>query len=104
MVYQLTALYHHPDDVAAFEKHYTETHVPLTLALPGIRSLDVQRLGPGLDGSEPAYHQVVTLTFDSAEAVAQALATPAGETVLADIPNAAPNGVEILAGEVRSHL
>ena len=46
MTYQLTALYHHPEDVEAFDRHYDGTHVPLVTKLPGLRTYSVSRPGP----------------------------------------------------------
>src|SRR5436309_3182572 len=40
-VYQLTVLYNHPEDAAAFDKHYDEVHAPLANTLPGIRRYTV---------------------------------------------------------------
>ena len=34
MTYQLTALYHHPEDIEAFDRYYDGTHVPLATSCP----------------------------------------------------------------------
>lgn len=104
MTFQMTALYHQPVDKAAFDRHYDEVHGPLTLALPGIRSLHVQRPGAGADGAQPTYHLIATLTFDSEAAMATAVGGAEGEAALADLPNFAGAGVAILSGPVDKRL
>src|SRR5690348_4721842 len=49
-VFQLTALYHHPEDTAAFDKHYRETHAVLASKLPGLRKYTMSWPAPGPDG------------------------------------------------------
>ena len=34
VTYQLTVLYHHPQDVDAFDRYYEETHAPLAASCP----------------------------------------------------------------------
>ena len=98
MSYQLTVLYHHTDDAAAFDRYYDETHVPLAKTLPGLRSYSVSRPGPGPDGQQPPFHLVAVLTWDSAEAFQDSVGSAEGQKVLADVPNFATAGAEMLAG------
>ena len=100
MAYQLTVLYHHTDDAAAFDRYYDETHVPLAKTLPGLRSYSVSRPGPGPDGQQPPYHLVAVLTWDSAEAFQKALGSAEGQAALEDVPKFATGGVELLTGPV----
>ena len=55
MAHQMTVLYHHPDDPAAFDAYYESTHAPLTATLPGLRSYDVLRPLPNPGEDRPAY-------------------------------------------------
>jgi uncharacterized protein (TIGR02118 family) len=100
MAYQLTVLYHHPDDAEAFDRYYDEKHVPLASKLPGLRSYTASRPQPGPDGARPAYHLVAVLTWDSAEAHQEAVGSPEGQAALADVAKFATGGVEILSGPV----
>jgi uncharacterized protein (TIGR02118 family) len=97
-VFQLTALYHHPEDTAAFDKHYRETHAVLASKLPGLRKYTMSWPAPGPDGAKPPYHLVATLYWDSAEEFQAALGGPEGEATLADLPNFAGAGVDMLTG------
>jgi uncharacterized protein (TIGR02118 family) len=97
-VYQLTALYSHPEDTAAFDKHYREVHSKLGAALPGVKAFTMSWPAPGPDGAKPSYHFIATFYWDSAEECQAALSGPEGEAALADLPNFAGAGVDIMTG------
>jgi uncharacterized protein (TIGR02118 family) len=97
-VFQLTALYNHPEDAAAFDKHYREVHAALATKLPGLRKFTMSWPAPGPDGATPSYYFVATLGWDSAEECQAALSGPEGEAAVADFPNFASAGVDILSG------
>lgn len=99
MTHALMALYNHPPDAAAFDRHYEATHSNLALALPGLRSFSGTRPGPGPDGAPSSYYFVAVLTFDDQEALATALASPEGESAVADLANFAGAGVTLLSGD-----
>jgi uncharacterized protein (TIGR02118 family) len=103
-VYQLTALYSHPEDPAAFDKHYREVHTGLGAALPGVKKFTLSWPAPGPDGAKPSYYFVATLYLDTAEECQAALSGPEGEAAVADFPNFAAAGVEILAGPAEAVL
>ncbi len=97
-MYQLTALYSHPEDPAAFDKHYREVHAVLASKLPGLRKFTMSWPAPGPDGAKPSYHFVATLYWDSEPEAQAALSGPEGEAALADLPNFAAAGVDIMMG------
>lgn len=94
----LTALYHPPADVEAFDKHYDEVHAVLAAKLPNLESFTVVRPGQGPDGSAPQYHLVATLVFPSAEDMTTALGSPEGQAAQEDMANFAAAGVTMLVG------
>ena len=98
MTYQLTALYHHPEDIEAFDRYYDGTHVPLATKLPGLRSYTVSRPGPDADGKQPPYHLIAVLTWDSSEAFHAAVSSAEGQATLADLANFAGAGVDMCTG------
>lgn len=100
MAVSVTVLYHHPADVAAFDKHYTEVHAPLAAKLPDLQSYTVVRPGPGPDGSAPAYHLIANLTWPSPEAMQSAMGGPEGQATNADLANFAQAGTTFLIGGV----
>lgn len=97
-MYQLTVLYHHPDDAAAFDKHYDEVHIPLASKMPGLRRYTVSRPVPGPDGSKPAYHLVAVLEWDDEAAFGAAITSAEGAAATADVPTFATNGATMVTG------
>lgn len=67
-----------------FERHLRETHLPLVAQLPGLRRLMVGRVLPDATGAPLAWDAIGEDWFDSLEAWQRALASPAGQAVIAD--------------------
>ncbi|HVL85401.1 MAG TPA: EthD family reductase [Pseudonocardia sp.] len=97
-MFQLTALYNHPEDAAAFDRHYDEVHAPIARKIPGLLRYTVSRPGPDADGNPPQYHLVAVLDWESQESFQAGLASSEGEAALADLPNFAGAGVTMLTG------
>jgi uncharacterized protein (TIGR02118 family) len=97
-VFQLIALYNHPEDAAAFDRHYDEVHAPLARKIPGVSRYTVARPGADAEGNPPAYHLIAVLDFESEEALGAGLGSPEGEAAVADLANFAGAGVTILTG------
>jgi uncharacterized protein (TIGR02118 family) len=97
-MYQLTVLYHHPDDAAAFDKHYDEVHIPLATKMPGLRRYSVSRPVAGPDGAKPAYHLIAVLEWDDEAAFGAAVTSAEGAAATGDVPNFATNGATMLTG------
>lgn len=107
----LLALYRRPDGgdegLRAFERGYTERHLPLVARTPGLRSLDVHRVRRSLTGQTDVV-VVAAMRFDSWDALKAGLASEpmraAGETleeiapglatllVLDEAPDLVPSG------------
>ncbi len=104
MSYQLTVLYHQPDDTAAFDAHYESTHAPLATKIPGLREYTSTSPEPAPDGSTAAYHLVVSLVFDDRAAYAAAMGSPEGQAAAGDIGNFASGGVTMMTGEVTRYV
>ena len=99
MPYQVTVLYHQPDDPAAFDRHYDDVHVPLASKIPGLQGYTVSRPVPDENGL-PAFHMVAVLTFASQEEMAGAMSSEEGQAAVADVANFASGGVTMLSGPV----
>jgi uncharacterized protein (TIGR02118 family) len=85
-VYKLFAVWTNPapEDVEAFERHYTEVHVPLAASIPGVRKVVLTRTADAL-GEEPSpLHRITELWFDDEEALAVAAASAEGQATIAD--------------------
>ncbi len=97
---QLTVLYGHPQDPAAFDRHYRETHAALAQKIPGLKGFSVTR-PTSLNPQEPSpYYLIATLYFDNMEAFQAALQSPEGQAAAGDLPTFASGGAVLVAGEV----
>lgn len=98
-MYRITVLFGHPQDPAAFERYYRQTHFPLTAKVKGIKGVTIGKL-EALDPGQPApYYRITSFYFDSREACEAVLASPEGQATLADLNNFATGGVSIVANE-----
>lgn len=73
-----------PRDVEAFERHYSEVHVPLARALPGLRRYTLGRDARPVRGGEPPY-LVGELEWDDLASLQAAFASPEGQATSADM-------------------
>ncbi len=73
-MHRMTIQYAVPDDPAAFDQRYTETHVPLVAQVPGLRDFTWSKVVPM--GGDRSVYLVAQLDFDDRESMMTALATP----------------------------
>lgn len=99
---KLYAMYRHPVDPAAFDRHYYATQVPLAKKIPGLRNYEVTSGPIASLGSASPYHLIAVLTFDSMEAIQAALASPEGQATAADLANYAGAGVDLYIADTTS--
>lgn len=93
---RMVVIYKTPQDVAAFERHYFETHVPLAKKVPGIRKYEVSQ-GPIMTPAGASdFHFVSTLHFDDLAAIKRAFASPEGQACAADRRIFAPDPSQFL--------
>lgn len=71
-----------PGEEAAFERHYTEVHVPLAAAIPGVRKLVLTRISDSLGDTPAALHRITELWFDDRAAMEAAESSPEGEATI----------------------
>ncbi len=92
---QLLVVYNTPADIAAFDRYYHQTHLPLALKIPGLRSYVISN-GPvqALAGIAP--HLVAILNFDSMAELNSALSSTEGQVAAADLANFASGGATLL--------
>lgn len=100
MAVKFVVLYNAPDDPAAFDAHYTSTHVGLVDAMPGLRRFEHGHTLPGADGSPPPYYYLAELEFDDAEALGAAFASPEGQAAGADVETFANGGATTFVAEI----
>ncbi len=96
---KIIAMYKTPTDPAAFDRYYFGPHVKLAKAVPGLKGYEITR-GPVMTPAGPAsFYLVAILTFDSMAAIQAALVSAQGQATVADLPNFATGGVEILMAD-----
>src|SRR5689334_16269136 len=95
-VAKLIALYNKPADAAVFDKYYFSTHVPLAKKISGLRRYEVSTSAVQTPQGDSPYHLVAVLSFDSVEAIQQAMSSAEGHATAGDLGNFAQAGVELL--------
>jgi uncharacterized protein (TIGR02118 family) len=98
---RLIVLYRQPTDEAAFQRHYFETHVPLVQKIPGLRSYEVSEGPVAAPGGASNTFLVAMLEFDSMAALQQGMGSAEGQAAVADLPNFAGAGVDIMMCDTR---
>lgn len=104
MSYQLTVIYNQPEDSAAFDAYYAQTHAPLTEDLPGLQSFTTCRPDPGPRGEPAAAYLVAELRFEDSAAFGAAMSSDLGRATAADVANFATGGVTMLSGDVTTYV
>jgi len=99
-VVNLVILYKKPADVAAFETHYRETHLPLARKMPGVRKLEVSHV-TGSPGGEPKFYMMAEVHFDDKEAMMAALGSPEGKAAGKDIMAVAGDIMHMMFADVQ---
>lgn len=74
-MFKLVALYKTPKDVEAFEKHYKEVHMPITMKIPRIKEVRMNRVFGGPTGKSDFYLQT-EICFASKEDFKEAMKSP----------------------------
>ena len=98
---RLVVMYKTPRDTAAFDKHYSEKHVPLAKKIPGVRKYEVSQ-GPVVSPMGASnYHLVAILQFDNVAAIQNAFASAEGQAAVADVQTFASGGVDIFMFDSR---
>ncbi|HEX9738926.1 MAG TPA: EthD family reductase [Candidatus Limnocylindria bacterium] len=103
MAVRLVALYAPPEDPAAFDAHYRDTHAPIVRRYPGLRDLRLTR-ADGVGGRPPAFYLIAEMAFDSRADLDAALASEAGVESGRDLRNFASAGVTLLVADDQSGL
>ena len=91
MVHRLVVSYGQPDDPAAFDAYYRDTHIPLATKMPGLVRYAIGSPQP-LDPSHPAPYLVAELDFDSEQAMGAAFGSEEGKAAAGDVANFATGG------------
>ena len=98
----VTVIYKMPNSPAAFEKYYSEKHLPLVSSKQqeiGFTKAELTKFSSTLDGKKPTFYRQAELYFDSMDAAKKGMATPGFKKVGDDLGNFATGGLTGLIGE-----
>lgn len=98
----VTVIYNLPNDAAAFEKYYWETHVPLVGAKQaevGFVQAELTKFDATLDGKKPTHYRQAVLWFNNMADLQKGLATPGFKAIGDDLANFATGGLVGMTGE-----
>ena len=98
---RLLVMYKTPQDGSAFDRHYSEKHVPLAKRIPGLRKYEISRGAVGSPAGASGYHLVAILHFDDVAAIQAGIASPEGQAAVGDLQNFATGGADIFIFESR---
>lgn len=102
MTVKLTVIYDNPTDPDAFEKHYTETHVPLAGKVPNVQKLETAKVFPKEDGSPTPAYRTADLYFADYDTAVATIGTDEGQKLLADAQELGSAGVKFLLSDIES--
>ena len=81
---RMVVIYPTPKNIAEFDRHYFEIHVPLAKTIPGLRKYEVNDGPIATPIGSAAIHRIGTLYFDDLAAIERAFASPEGQATGAD--------------------
>lgn len=97
---KLVVMYGHPENPEAFEKYYSETHLPIAAQIPGVVKVELTRFVGTPDGTAASEYRMAEVYFNSLEDLQTNMGGAQGQAAVNDIPNFATGGVNVMIGEV----
>lgn len=101
-MHRLLVSYPPPEDPTRFLNHYREIHVPLVQQLPELKSFRYWTPS-SLSGEPSPIFLLFEADFADEQAMRQALQSPAGVRLGADVPNYSPGGATLLHFDIEEH-
>jgi uncharacterized protein (TIGR02118 family) len=94
---KLVVLYPYPKDVAAFERLYTEEHIPMVNAdaLKGLSKFVATKMVGTPDGSPPPFYRMAELHFPSLDSLQAAAGSDAAQKAVAHAVSISSGGAPI---------
>jgi uncharacterized protein (TIGR02118 family) len=96
---KLLVCYGAPEDPAAFDAYYAETHAPLASKLPGLKRFEWGKVLAAPDGPPAPYYFIAELGFEDADALGAAMGSPEGQAASTDVGNFATGGATLVIAE-----
>jgi len=95
MTVKLLAIYHTPEDPAKFDAYYDQFHLPLAREIPGLQSIELNRVAKTMMGQKDIY-LIAELLFADQAAFEKAAASAQFAATGADLANFAADRVTLL--------
>jgi uncharacterized protein (TIGR02118 family) len=92
----VVVMYKTPKDTAAFDKHYSEIHIPLAKKIPGLRKYEISKGTVATPAGPSGFHLIATLHFDDLAAVKAGFSSPEGKAAGADVAKFATGGADMI--------
>ena len=92
----VTVIYNTPKSTAAFEKYYSEKHLPLVSSMQqeiGFTKAELTKFTSTLDGKKPTFYRQAELYFNSLDDAKKGMATDGFKKVGDDLKNFATGGL-----------
>ena len=92
----VTVIYNPPKSPKAFEKYYSEVHVPLVVSKQqeiGFTKAELTKFVSNLDGKKPTFYRQAELYFNSLDDAKKGIATPGFKAVGDDLAKFATGGL-----------
>jgi uncharacterized protein (TIGR02118 family) len=96
---KLVVLYGPPVDPETSDAYFSDSHIALVKAVPGLRSAAVSAGPIGTPDGPAPYHRVGSYTWDSMEELQSALNSQEGAAAAGDLANFATGGATLLLFE-----
>jgi uncharacterized protein (TIGR02118 family) len=96
---KLVVAYGPPEDPAACDQHYRETHAPLAQKIPNLRRFEAGKVLGTADGSPPPYYFIAELLFEDSDELQAALGSSEGQAAAADVATFASGGATLMIAE-----
>ena len=97
---KLVVAYGHPEDPAAFDQHYADTHMPLVQKIPSVRRFEAGKVFGVANGSPAPFYFIAELSFDNPDELQAARQSPEGQAAAADVATFASGGATLMIAEV----
>jgi len=91
---KMTVIYQTPKDIASFESHYFDVHIPLAKQLPGLIKYEINDGGISSTTGHLSF-RIANLYFESMDAMKNAFRSEIGQKCAADRKILAPDNKDV---------
>lgn len=96
---KMIALYKHPENKEQFDKHYFETHGPITAKIPGLLKMEVTKIIGSPMGGEGKYYLMCEMFYEDMASFKAAMKTDEAKASGKDAMSFAGDLITLMIGE-----